>query len=79
MKTPVPSHYAVDAIDKGSAMLSSDLPSASIPNLSSVTAATSKSDAANTYPTLTRQADPDSINHPNSNGEVLPPIAVPRA
>src|ERR1700678_4529221 len=66
------SHYPVDLLDKGSAMLSSDLPSASMPNLSSVTAAMSKSNAANPYPKLTRQVDPDSISHPNSNGEVPP-------
>ena len=60
-------------------MLSSDFPSASTPNLSSVPAARSSSNAAIAYPKLTRQADPDSISQPNKRGEVLPPMAVPSA
>ena len=60
-------------------MLSSDFPSASIPSTSSVPAAISSNAAANAYPALTRQADPDSMSQPNSSGEVLPPMAVPSA
>jgi len=66
-------------VESGSAMLSSDLPSASIPSTNSVPAATSSSAAANAYPPLTRHADPDSMSQPNRSSDVLPPIAVPSA
>ena len=64
-------------MESGSAMLSSDLPSASIPSTNSVPVAISGSATAN--PPLTRHADPDSMSQPNRSSDVLPPIAVPSA
>jgi hypothetical protein len=65
----------VHQLDSGSAMLSRDFPSASIPSTNSVAAASRSNAAANAYPALTLQADPDSMSQPNRSGEVLPPIA----
>ena len=48
-------------------MLSSDFPSASIPNTSSVPAAIRSKAAARAYPVLTRQADPDWMSQPTGS------------
>lgn len=58
--------------ESGSAMLSSDLPSASIPSFHSATAARSKRAAARTYPPPTFQLEPDCTSPPI----FLPPEAT---
>ena len=65
--------------DNGPAMLSSDLPSASTPSLSSAIAAISRSNAATRYPKLTCHAEPVSMRAPNTEGAIVPPMAVPMA
>ena len=66
-------------VESGSAMLSSERISASMPNLISTRAAISIRIAANTYPPASAQGEVNPIRYPNSSGAAAPPIAVPKA